>query len=297
MIPISLRQLECFVAAAETGTMAGGAAKCEASPSAVSMAIAELEKRLRVQLLVRRAAKGVSLTEAGQRVFTDARALLAQAEDLVGEAHLAGSDIAGNLTVGCFTTLAPFVVPAVLEGFAPRHPRVNLSILEGAIDDLHEALMRGQAECAVLYDRGLPADLGYTVIRSYRPYVIVAATHRLASRATVGLTELAEESLITLDVAPSLQNSEELLHSAGLEPRIGHRSSSIDTVRSLVARGLGYAILVQPWPTTTYAGRELATLQIADEINEHHLVIAYPQGVKLTRRAQAFLRFCLQTLP
>lgn len=155
MMRISLRQLECFVAAAEAGTIIGGAEVSGASPAAVSLAVSELERRLGVQLLIRRTAKGVALTEAGQRVLSDARAVLAQTRELEESARSDGTALRGDLTVGCFSTLGPIFLPRLLADFGRRHPKVRLNVAEGTQAHLRHMLLEGECELALVYERGL----------------------------------------------------------------------------------------------------------------------------------------------
>ena len=79
----SLRQLLYFVAVAEKGTVSAASERLRVSPSAVSLAISELERALKVQLCVRRKAHGVTLTVSGTQLLHHARALLRQARELL----------------------------------------------------------------------------------------------------------------------------------------------------------------------------------------------------------------------
>jgi DNA-binding transcriptional LysR family regulator len=117
-VAVSLRQLEYFVAAAEAGQMSAAAARFPVSQSAVSVAIAQLERTLGVQLFHRRKARGLSLTPAGTELFTDARRLLEHAVELEASAQTIGQEISGLLKIGCFPTLTPFYMPRVLDAFA-----------------------------------------------------------------------------------------------------------------------------------------------------------------------------------
>ncbi len=94
---MSLRQLDYFVIAAEIGTMTGAAQRLHVSQSAVSLGIAELERQLGVQLLLRCKAKGLTLTEAGRLLLPGARALLARAEKLQTGMREIGRTPAGRL--------------------------------------------------------------------------------------------------------------------------------------------------------------------------------------------------------
>jgi DNA-binding transcriptional LysR family regulator len=97
----SLRQLHYFVAAAEAGTSTEAAEALHLSQSAMSTALADLEKAFQVQLLVRHHARGTSLTPAGRELLVASRQLPAQAADLLGAAEGLGSSLTGTGTSRC----------------------------------------------------------------------------------------------------------------------------------------------------------------------------------------------------
>jgi DNA-binding transcriptional LysR family regulator len=295
---LSLRQLQYFVAAAEAGTMAGGALISHVSQSAVALAIGELEKSLDVQLFLRAKAKGLTLTPAGAAVLVDARSLLGHADDLVASARSLGQELSGPLAVGCYTTMAPLLMPIALEGFGAEHPTVELTFAEGSQAGLQARLIDGSIEIAVLYDLDIEPGIQYEVLYQTRPYVLLSADHPLATGSAVSLRDLADEPMIMLDQPPSQQNFTQMLASVGVKPRVRQATSSFETVRSLVARNLGYALLVQrPTSATSYEGLPLAHCDIAEPLPDMPVLIAWHAGAKLTRRAQAFAEFCHRVFP
>lgn len=296
-MPLSLRQLRFFVAAAEAGTIAGAAASEHISQSAVALAISELERTLGVQLFLRRQAKGLTITQAGLAVLADARPLLAHAEELVSSARNLGGQASGTLAAGCFTTLASFLMSGVLEGFAAEYPAVQLNFTEGSQVELQEKLLDGTCEIALLYDYDLQPGIHQETLYRTRPHVLLPNGHRLAGRTPVSLRELADEPMVMLDCPPSRQYFTELLDSLGIKPAIRHTTSSFETVRSLVARGLGYSLLIQ-WPASgvSHEGIPLAECPIQEDVEEVAVLLAWPARAALTRRAQAFSEFCRRTL-
>jgi DNA-binding transcriptional LysR family regulator len=286
----TLRQLEYFVAAAEAGTLSGAATRCHVSQAGIALAVTDLERALGVQLLLRRKAKGVTLTPAGQRVLADARALLGQAEELQSTAEASGGQLAGRLRMGCYTVLAPFFVPSLLDTFAAEHPLLRLDVVEDAQPELQRLLLDGAIEVALLYDRGLHPDIDHRLVRRLRPYVLLSADHRLARNPQVSLADLADESLIRLDLPP-MEGAE--VPTAGRGASAWYRTPNLELVRCLVGRGLGYAVLVQhPLTEVTYDGRRVTALPIADDVPDVSVVLAHPRGAQLTRRAEALGQFC-----
>jgi DNA-binding transcriptional LysR family regulator len=291
--PLNLRHLEFFVAAAQTGTMTRTAADLHVSQSAISQAIAELERQLGVQLLIRRRAKGLALTTAGRHLLAEARTLLARAEDLRAGARDLGQSLSGNLVIGCFQTIAPFIVPRLLEGFEAEHPAVEVDYLEGSLVELHNLLLDGHCEVALLYDLDVPPGINREVVYGTRPYILLPVGHPLAERPDIALAELGDHDMIMLDFPPSEHYFRGLLESAGVTPRVRHRSASFEMVRSLVARGRGFGMLIQrPATDSSYEGLPIMHRPIRDALPEMAVVLATPADVQLSRRAQAFVGYC-----
>ncbi|WP_330351076.1 LysR family transcriptional regulator [Streptomyces sp. NBC_00582] len=293
----SLRQLEYFVAVAGTGSISGAAVQCHASQAGISTAISDLERRLGVQLLVRRRAKGVFLTEAGTRVLDHAQAILARAEDLTAGARAEKGRLAGRLTIGCYATLSPFLIPPLVDGFTRGHPDVDLQFIDGSQEEIRQALLEGACDLAFLYETGAEAGLTCATVRNCPPYVILSADHPLAGGEAVSLAELADEPLIVYASPPAPSNAERWLHSAGVKPDIRYRTSSIEAVRSLVARGMGYSILLQRWPSdTSFEGLPLVPMPITDPLEAVRVVIAHASSVTPTHRARAFAQYAREAL-
>lgn len=295
---ISLRQLDYFVIAAETGTMTEAAQRLFVSQSAVSLGIAELERQLRVQLLFRAKGRGLTLTQAGRRLLPEARALLARTEELQAGMRDLGQSPAGRLTVGCFSTLAPFLLPPLLEEFQAAFPEVVVDFVEGSLVELQRLLLEGRCELALLYGVDLEPTIHQELLYLTRPHVLLPSGHRLADAETVRLADLADHEMIVLDVPPSLRYFTEVLAGAGVTPTVRHRTENFETVRSLVARGFGYSLLIQhPSVDVSYEGRRLEVRRISDEVVPLPVVLARPVGAEPTRRAAAFAAFCHAAVP
>lgn len=290
---LNLRQLSYFVAAAETGTMTRAAQELHVSQSAVSLGVADLERRLGVQLLLRRRGQGLTLTAAGRSLVVDARALLRGAEELRVGARDLGLSLRGRLVVGCFQTFAPFLVPGLLDGFAAEHPGVDLDFVEGSLVDLQAMLLDGRCELALLYDMDIMAGIVRETVYLTRLYVLLAPDHPLAAGDAVALRDLAAHDMIMLDLPPSRYHFSTLLGEAGVVPRIRYSTANVEMVRSLVARGYGFSMLIQRPPTPiSYEGLPLVTRPVADPIDPTPVVLARPESTQPTRRAAAFAAHC-----
>ncbi|MEV0089836.1 LysR substrate-binding domain-containing protein [Saccharopolyspora sp. NPDC050642] len=291
----TLVQLRYFEAAARHLSMTAASKELMVSQSAVSTAIAQLEKEMGVQFLLRHHARGLSLTTAGEAFYKRVLDFLAHGAELVETARQSGTELVGTLTVGCFATLAPFRLPGLLAEFEARHPQVHVSLREGEHQALKSALRSGETELALLYGYDLDDDIDREVVGTAHPYALVSEDHRLAQRKNrkVSLQDLADEPMVLLDLPHSREYLQSILSNAGVEPRVRHRTTGYETVRAFVAHGHGFALLNQcPPAETTYSGARAVPLTLTDDVPSLEIVVASMRGVRLTRRAQEFRELC-----
>ncbi|WP_338692991.1 LysR family transcriptional regulator [Streptomyces sp. Q6] len=288
----TLVQLRYFLVAAERGSMTEASAELHIAQSAVSTAVYNLERELRVQLFIRRRGKGLTLTPAGERLRAQARELLARAREVEREARGDGEQLSGPVTVGCFVTLAPYYLPPLFSECTRRHPGIEIDVVEAETDQLVHALAAGRVDFALTYGLGLSSEpelRGETIARA-PAYVIVAAGHPLAGQGSVALAELSADPLVLLDLPHSRDYFHALVAATGTAPDVRYRTRSYETVRSLVARGLGYSVLNQrPATSQTYGGGEVAELALRDGGPPLEVKIASVADVTQTARARAVM--------
>ena len=193
MLTYTLRQLEYFTAAADCGSVAGAAAMLNVSQPSVSNAILKLEDHFGVQLFVRHHAQGVSLTPVGHRILADARNLLRHANDLQHNAKAAGDVMQGGLELGCFITLAPSFMPALVTGFTERYPGVSINLqrafrttsCRSRLRTVRAGVTSTISTCRTRYRAFLCARLSH--------YVLLPEAHHLTEKSALSLEDLAEE--------------------------------------------------------------------------------------------------------
>lgn len=295
MNSVSLRQLEYFATAAEKGTITAAAQALHVSPGGVSVAISELESGLGVQLTLRRRAKGVALTPAGHRVLERARSILAETDELQDIARAMHGELTGTLRIGCFPTLSPWALPPTVAHLSEQHPALHVELLEASSDELQQQLHEGELDLCLMFANHIRTPLDTVTILPVRPQIVLAPSHQLAAHRQVALHELDGEPAILLSLAPTPDLVENILHSAGFEPNIRWRSTNVETIRSMVARGLGYTITMgRPTGTRTYDDLPLVYKPISDDIPDNAVVIAYPQGTAPTAKMQAVINYCAE---
>ncbi len=261
---MTLVQLRYFLAAATKRSMTEASLDLHVAQSAVSTAIAQLERGLGVQLFVRQRSRGLALTDAGEQLLLDARSLLAQVDEMTDTVRGKHYDVRGTLRLACFVTLAPFVLPRLISRVRELHPNLRIEIIEADVDGTTDLLLSGSVEAAIAYDFGRAHDLTFDRLYTSAPHVILAHDHPLAGRAELALTDLDGEDLVLLDTPHSREYFLGMHEAAGVEPRIRYTSRSYETIRSLVGRGEGYSVLNHiPQSPTTYDGGEVVAVPLA----------------------------------
>lgn len=291
MMP-SLRLLRYVVAAADAGSVSEAAVRLNVSQPSISGAIAQLEGELGLKVFVRHHARGVTLTAAGQHVVIQARALLNHAQDFAQGAHALGTTPRGEISVGCFVTLAMRYMPPLLTGFRDAHPGITVRLEEGDQSAILEGLCSGRTEFALSYGYSLPEEVHAERLAELPPHAIVAADHPLAGRAGISIHELAAEPFILLDLPHSRDYFAGTFAACGLQPRIAFRSRSYELIRGMVGRGLGYTLHnVLPCTDTTYDGSRIAILPLSERVAPVQVMSLQLARQKPRPAVEAFARF------
>lgn len=261
----TLRRLSYFVAVAEAGSITEASRRLAISQPSLSEAIATLEQTLDVQLFVRQF-KGLTLTRAGSVFLGQARTLLSLARELEATAGSLGHGLKGEIAVGCLPTLAPFILPTLLQMFAREYPDIFVVTEEAGYEQLLASLRAGAIEMAFTYRFRIPEAFEDEVFAVLPPRILLAEDHPLAARKALSLKEIAGEPLVLLDIPNSREYFLGLFQAAAVEPRIGHRTHSYDMVRGMVGRGWGYGIQCAiPRMPFSYDGKRLIPIPIAGE--------------------------------
>ncbi len=239
---MNLRDLEYLVALAETRHFGRAAERCHVSQPTLSAQLRKLEDFLGVSLIERRPRR-VALTPAGEAVVARARRMLQDAEDIRGLARASQDPLSGPLKVGFIPTLGPYLLPRVAPKIAKALPKLALLLHEYQTAPLVERTLGGELDLAIL---ALPAETKGLVTRPlFAESFLVAMPegHRLAARKRVKATDLEGEKLLLLEEGHCLRDQAlEVCAHVGTEEQ-AFRATSLETLRQMVASGLGLTLL------------------------------------------------------
>ena len=243
MSDLKLRDLRYLVAVADSRHFGRAALACHVSQPTLSAQLKKLEAYLGVQL-VERGTRRASLTAAGQRIVTRARAMLEAGDDIVEIAKSFGDPLAGRLRIALLPTIGPYLLPRVTPRLRKALPRLELMLYEYQTTAMLERLRAGEIDVGIL---ALPVDLdGLEVLPLYdEPFVLVTpADHRLAKGGAVRTADLAGETLLLLEDGHCLRDQAlEVCSRVPLHEKQDFRATSLETLRQMVASGAGVTLL------------------------------------------------------
>ncbi|ABS66294.1 transcriptional regulator, LysR family [Xanthobacter versatilis] len=240
---LSLRQLAYFLTAANQLSVLRAAEALNVSPSSVSTAISQMERILGVKLFMRRHARGMLLTPAGRDLAVHARSILLHVREIETMGERGGPRAAIRLSIGCLNTLAPYLVPRLMQEVEKEHPKIQARWHEDSHDSLLEGLHSGALDLAILYDYDLPTTVQAITLRTMPVQLVVPAGHTVLQRERLRLANVAKEPFILLDLPKTRDYFLSIFAAERIEPRIGYRTGSFEMLRSMVASGFGYTVL------------------------------------------------------
>jgi DNA-binding transcriptional LysR family regulator len=247
---LDLRQLRYFVAVAEEGHITRAAERLGMGQPPLSQQIKALETQLGLQLF-RRKPRGVELTESGEVLLEEARAILARLEQAERVTISTARGEQGKLRVGVAPT-APFhpLVPQVIRRFREAFPGVTVTLDECLSRQAVQGLKQAQLDAAFVRAELLEAG-GLTIYPLVQEPMVVAlpAAHAIAlepEQVPRPLSAFAEDTFIVFARVEGPGMFDATMAAclrAGFTPRVGQEAPRITSTLGLVAAGLGVALV------------------------------------------------------
>lgn len=243
MLLPTLRQMQYFVALAETGSFSRAAVASHVTQSTLSDAIRQLEEIIGVSL-IDRSNRGLSLTSAGEETVRRMKALLVDAREMVDAARASQAPLTGRIRLGVIPSIAPYFLPRALPDLRRAYPDLKLHLREDLTRTLLEDLRGGRLDiCLIAFP--IQADgLASEIIADDTLLLAVDQTHPLAGRRSVRREELANETLLLLEDGHCLRD-----HIRAVAPGLADRqdeeirASSLTTLVHMVDNRLGITFL------------------------------------------------------
>jgi DNA-binding transcriptional LysR family regulator len=289
---VELRHFAALQALATEGSFGRAAERLGYTQSAVSQQIATLERIVGEKLVERPGGpRPVSLTEAGELLLRHAESIVARLQAAQADLHALRSGEAGELRVGTFQSVGSRLMPEIIRRFAAKWPAVDLVLEEMEDDEIETALERGELDVGFVSLPVIEAPLE-TIELLRDPYVLVVPKGSpFAGGALPALEEIAAEPLIGFRFDRPLEPVAAAIHGAGLEPKFAFRSNDNPTVQSLVAAGIGNAIM--PLLTVDVEDQRVVVRELRDVVPPRRIAIARHRDRYHSAAARAFVETAL----
>ena len=245
MAGMDFKQLQTFVQVAELGSFTRAAMVLKVAQPALSRQVRSLEVELR-QNLFERNGRGVTLTDAGQRLLAHGRGILQQVQRAVLDLEAQRGAPVGRLALGVPPSVGRMLTAPLVNQFRERFPKATLTMVEGLSTYVLEWLVQGRIDCAVVYNAAPNTLLDMAPVLDERLYLVGARARRAARVLRASLNDVATREL----VIPSRPHSirmllETTLAGAGLKPRIGLEIESVPAILDVVESGSLHAVLTR----------------------------------------------------
>lgn len=239
---IDLVSLRLFLSALEEGSLARAAARENIVPSAVSKRMSEMEEAFGV-LLLDRGVKGVQPTPAGTALAAHVRRLLQDMERMHREMAGYATGVRGRVRLAVSVAALSGDLPERIQSFRRAHPQIDILLQEDTTQAAFRAVLEGQADVAA------GSDFGHDGLQVYpcghcELAAVVPGQHLLAERETLDYAQLLPFELVELNRDNGISSVfEQAAQAAGVTRRISARVSAHETICTLVARGMGVAVV------------------------------------------------------
>ena len=272
---MTLNELKYLVAVAHERNFGRAAQKCFVSQPALSVAVQKLEEELGTQVF-ERGKNEVTITPVGERIVEQAQRVLEEAARVREIAQAGRNQLVGTLRLGVIFTVAPYLLPDLIPALHDRAPQMPLDIEENLTENLEQALKSGRIDAAIVALHFAPTGVITEFLYEEPFQVVVPAKHKWAKRKSVSPDELAGEHTILLNVGHCfrdqvLESCPELNRADAHMPR----TNSLETVRNMVASGLGISVLPRDALTPRYHSRMVVPVPFAKPVPTRRVVLAF----------------------
>lgn len=281
-----LTDLRLFRHVAESGSITHGAERSHLALASASARIRGMEEVLAVPLL-QRGRRGVRLTDAGRNLLDHARIVLQQVDTMRGELAAYSRGLKGSVRLLANTAALSEHLPKLLADFLAANPAIDLDLEDRESPAIAAAIAAGDADIGIASQSALVGGLERHPFRPDRLVLITPAGHGLARRRRTGFAELLEHDFVGLPRGTALDG-----HLAMQAGRLGRmrklrvRVSSLDAVCTMVAAGVGVAIVPEAAARRQRRGLPLGIVRLAEPWANRELTLCVRDSRRLSRPAR-----------
>ncbi|MBP2112858.1 LysR family transcriptional regulator [Paenibacillus silagei] len=241
---MELRQLQYFLKVAQKEHVTRAAEELHVAQSAVSRQIHQLEQELGVDLFMQKG-RNLQLTPVGQLFCKRVESVLNELDRSVAEVHEFLDPERGEIRIGFPHSLGTHLIPSIVAEFRSHYPHVKFRFKQGAYPSLIKDVISGEVDLAFISP--FPENVGHVagdIVMTEELFAILPQNHPLASREVIRLEQLRDEKFVLFSQGYSLRPIVwQACLAAGFKPQIAFEGGETDTIRGLVAAGMGVSLL------------------------------------------------------
>lgn len=227
--------------------LSAAAEKLHTSQPGISKQIKLLEEELGVEIFVRNGKRVTAITPPGVAILAIAQRILHEAENLKQAAQDFSNQDSGSLIIATTHTQARYALPAVIQRFTQRYPKVKLGLMQGNPVQICQFALSGQADfCIATEAIATYEDLIMLPCYGWNRCVIAPPDHPILKHKNLTLDEIARYPIITYDFAFTGRSQiNHAFKTKGLNPNVVLTAIDSDVIKTYVALGLGVGILAK----------------------------------------------------
>ena len=289
MLPITLKQLESFVAVAGEENFLRAAKRLHRSQSAISSQVQMLEQQGGRPLL-HRTTRSVRATAGGTRLLGLARSVLARLDNVVLDLRAEEALQRGRLIVACTPSCASNLLPGLLRDYQERYPNITLEVREAYAIGMYDMLQQEEADIAIgPIDRG-ESDFTCRKLQD-DPYAVIMSRDyplALAGRAEIAMQDIVDEPHVVLERESAIYESMvELFAEQGRVWRPKFELSHHQSLCGLLSAGLGVTVMPESALPPESADR-FHIARLVEPERSRELGLIFVKGKTLSPAAEAF---------
>lgn len=289
---MELRQLEYFQMASRLKNITRAAERLRVSQPNITVAIKKLEAELGIQLFDR-SQKQLALTPEGTVFLSRIDLALRNIQDAVLEVNDYKQLQKGIIKIGIPPMIGAYLFPRIFSSFQRKYAHLDVYLYEEGSMTIREQLERNELDFGIVILADASSTLDTLPMTSSEILVCLPENHRLARESTLTFQDFESADLIMLKEGSFLRHLVlQKFQDAGITPNIVLESNQVETIKGLVAGGVGAAFLLDFIIADT---PDIKCLPLADPIKVD-VGLAWKRGRYVSKAAEAFIDFCQETL-
>jgi len=284
---MTLNELRFVIAVAQERNFRRAAEKSFISQPALSLAIQKLEEELSLKIFERNK-NDVTITAIGQQIIEQAQQALEQIEHIRLLAQQGKNQLSGVLRLGIIHSVGPYLLPDLIIALKQAAPNLLLEVEENITANLESSLNHGKLDAIII---ALP--FGNTNTLTCPLYdenfeVVVNVDHHWAARKSIKPNELANEKVLLLDSGHCFSNQvSEACPELNRKGANIQQGTSLETIRNMVASGLGITVLPASANTPRYLSQLLTVIPFTKPIPSRRIALAWRKSFPRTQAIEA----------